>query len=64
VVLAVAAVLALVATSGTALAANIHGNGGDNRLVGTDGKDTISGGSGYDDIFIPVAEADFVAPEL
>ena len=51
VVLAVAAVLALVATSGTALAANIQGNGGDNRLVGTDGRDTISGGSGYDDIF-------------
>jgi Ca2+-binding RTX toxin-like protein len=50
-VLAVAAVLALVAASGVALADNIHGNGGDNRLVGTDGRDTISGGSGYDDIY-------------
>lgn len=49
-VLAVAAVLALVAASGVALADNVQGNGAGNRLVGTEGKDTISGGGG-DDIF-------------
>ncbi len=51
VVLAVVAVLALVASSGAALADNIQGNGGNNRLVGTDGKDNISGAGGGDDIF-------------
>jgi Ca2+-binding RTX toxin-like protein len=39
-----AVVLALVATSGASLADGIQGNGGDNRLVGTDDKDNISGG--------------------
>lgn len=42
--------LAVVAASGVALANNIQGDGGDNRLVGTNGKDTISGGGGDDDI--------------
>ena len=51
VVLAVAAVLALVAASGVALADNMQGNGAADRLVGTDGKDNISGGGGGDDIF-------------
>lgn len=51
VVLAVAAVLALLAASGAALADNMQGNGAANRLVGTDGKDSISGGGGGDDIF-------------
>ncbi|MBA2617679.1 MAG: hypothetical protein H0U91_05850 [Rubrobacter sp.] len=46
-----AAVLALVATSGAALADGIQGNGGDNRLVGTNDTDNISGGGGDDDIF-------------
>jgi hypothetical protein len=43
--------LAMVAASGVALADNIEGNGANNRLVGTNGKDTISGGGGADDIF-------------
>lgn len=43
--------LAMVAASGAVLADNIQGNGGDNRLVGTNGKDTISGGGGDDSIF-------------
>jgi hypothetical protein len=50
-VLAAAMVLALVATSGAALADRIEGNGKDNRLVGTGGRDVISGGAGYDDVF-------------
>lgn len=50
-VLAVAAVLALVTMSGVALADNMQGNGGNNRLVGTNGKDTISGGGGNDNVF-------------
>jgi hypothetical protein len=41
----------MVAASGVALANNIAGNGADNRLVGTNGKDTISGGGGGDDVF-------------
>ena len=44
-------VLAMVAVSGVALADNIEGNGANNRLVGTNGKDTISGGGGDDGIF-------------
>ena len=48
--LAVMAV-AIVVASGVALANNIEGNGGNNRLVGTNGDDTISGGGGNDDIF-------------
>lgn len=51
VVLVAAAVLALVATGGMALADNMQGNGDANRLSGTAGKDVISGGGGGDDIF-------------
>jgi len=43
--------LAVVAVSGAALADNIEGNGANNRLVGTNVKDTISGGGGADNIF-------------
>ena len=50
-VLAVAAMLALVAAGGAALADNVRGDGAGNRLVGTDGKDNISGAGGADDIF-------------
>lgn len=42
--------LILAAASGLALADSINGNGGNNRLVGTNGRDNISGG-GHDDIF-------------
>jgi Ca2+-binding RTX toxin-like protein len=48
--------LALVAASGLALADNIQGDGGNNRLVGTNGKDTISGSGGHDDVFGKGAE--------
>ena len=49
--LAAAMAFALAMVSGAALADNIQGNGGNNRLVGTNGKDTISGSGGNDDIF-------------
>lgn len=49
-VLAVTAMLAMVAASGVALADNVVGDGAGNRLVGTDGKDNISGAGGADDI--------------
>ena len=43
--------LAMPVATGIALADNIEGNGKNNRLVGTNGKDTISGGGGADSIF-------------
>ncbi len=43
--------LAMVAASGAALADRIVGDGGDNRLVGTNGKDVILGSTGNDSIF-------------
>ena len=43
--------LTMVAASGAALADRIVGNGGDNRLVGTNGKDVILGSTGDDSIF-------------
>jgi hypothetical protein len=43
--------IALAVVSGVALADTINGDGGNNRLVGTNGKDNISGGGGNDDIF-------------
>jgi Ca2+-binding RTX toxin-like protein len=49
--LAAAMAFALATAGGAALADNIEGNGGNNRLVGTNGKDTISGAGGNDDIF-------------
>jgi hypothetical protein len=48
--------LAMVVASGVALADTINGGGGNNHLVGTNGKDNISGGSGSDDIFGKGAE--------
>ncbi len=51
VVMLAAAMLALMAAGGAALADNIEGDGGNDRLVGTNGKDTISGAGGNDDIF-------------
>ncbi len=51
VVVLAAAVLALVVTSGVALADGMQGDGGNNRLVGTNDTDNISGGGGNDDIF-------------
>lgn len=50
VVVLAAAVLALVVTSGVALADGMQGDGGNNRLVGTNDTDNISGGGGNDDI--------------
>ena len=60
-----AGVLALVATSGAALADGIQGNGGDNRLIGTNDKDNISGdddisGKGNRDRLFGDARADDV----
>src|SRR4028119_708818 len=49
--LAAAMAFALAMVSGAALADNIEGDGGNDRLVGTNGKDTISGAGGNDDIF-------------
>ena len=49
--LAAAMAFALAMAGGVALADNIEGNGGNNRLVGTNGKDTISGAGSNDDIF-------------
>ncbi len=40
--------LALLLASGVALAEVFRGDGGDNRLVGTDGPDRMSGGGGDD----------------
>jgi hypothetical protein len=48
--------LAMVVASGVALADTINGGGGNNHLVGTNGKDNISSGSGSDDIFGKGAE--------
>ncbi len=41
-------VLALLIASGVALAEVFHGDGGDNTLIGTDERDSISGGGGGD----------------
>jgi hemolysin type calcium-binding protein len=49
--LAAAMAFALAVAGGAALADNIEGDGGNDRLVGTNGKDTISGAGGNDDIF-------------
>jgi Ca2+-binding RTX toxin-like protein len=49
--LAATMAFALAMVSGAALADNIEGDGGNDRLVGTNGKDTISGAGGNDDIF-------------
>lgn len=42
--------------SGLALADHIVGDAGNNRLVGTPGKDTISGAGGHDDILARAVE--------
>jgi RTX calcium-binding nonapeptide repeat (4 copies) len=44
-------VVALSVGSGLALAKNIDGGGGNDRLVGDNGRDAISGGGGNDHIF-------------
>lgn len=51
ILLLAAIVVSLMVASGLALADDIQGDGGNNRLVGTNGKDTISGAGGNDDIF-------------
>lgn len=48
VLLAAVMLVALVALGGAALAETLTGNGSDNRLIGTNQRDSISGGGGED----------------
>jgi hypothetical protein len=49
--LLLAMVVALSVGSGLGLAKNLAGSGGNDRLVGDNGRDTISGGGGNDHVF-------------
>jgi hypothetical protein len=48
IILAAVTLVALVAVGGAALAETLTGNDGDNRLIGSNQRDSISGGGGED----------------
>ncbi len=50
-ILVVATMLALLAVGGVALAATIEGTNGNDRIVGSDGRDQIAGKGGHDTIY-------------